>query len=42
MKSWMTDSTILFLLRQHTRTHFITYAFMRALEEDLIVGKNID
>lgn len=42
LKSWMTDSTVLFLLRQHTRTHFISYAFMRALEDDLIVGKSIE
>ena len=39
LKSWMTDSTLLFLLRQHTRTHFISYAFIRALEEDLMVGR---
>lgn len=36
IKASSTDSTLLFLLRQHTRTHYISFAFIRALEEDMI------
>lgn len=35
MKIQSSDSTLLFLFRQHTRTEFISFAFIRLLGEDL-------
>lgn len=37
------DSTLLFLLRQHTRTHYIALAFVRGLQDDLLgLSKSTD
>lgn len=38
IKNQHTDSTLIFLLRQHCRTEFISFAFLRMLEEDLTTG----
>ena len=34
-KQITTDHNLIFLVKQHTRTHFMAYIFMRLLEEDL-------
>lgn len=38
VRSLLNDSSLEFLLRQHTRTQYISLAFVRALEDDLIAG----
>lgn len=35
IKNSNTDTTLIFLLRQHSRTHFTALAFIRALEDEL-------
>ena len=37
------DNTLLFLLRQHTRTHYIALAFVRGLQDELLgLSKSTD
>jgi len=35
-KSITTDTSLLFLIRQHTRTQFITFVFIKLLEDEFI------
>lgn len=36
--SSLQDNTLLFLVRQHSRTEFVTMAFVKVLEEELMGG----
>ena len=38
VNSSLQDNSLLFLVRQHSRTEFVSLAFVKVLEEELLVG----